>query len=450
MSKLTRHAVALAAAVALVSGSSPAGAAPSVTRAAGSDRIGTAVAASRAFHGASTEAVLATAGAFPDALAAGALAARLQAPVLLTWRDSLPSVVADELRRLGVRTVWILGGTRAVSSEVETTLLTSGYAVRRLAGDSRYSTAREVAASVGRSPTGEVAVALGDHTDPDRAWADALAAGALAAAPHYVPVLLTRPDSLPEETGEALADLDPDDVLLLGGPAAISSHVEDELRRLGHDVRRVAGASRYATSVALAGTALDRTDGPVTAVFASGEDFPDALSASAVATAVQGPLVLVPSRSLDAHVDRFLRDHAHRWSGGVVLGGPAAVDDAVLQQLTRALRDEPEAEPEPQGELVVSVFEGEASWYGGSLAGETTACGETFDPTALTAAHRELPCGARVRLTNTANGNQVIVRINDRGPHSDARVLDVSEEAANRLGFLQEGTAWVRGEVLEG
>jgi rare lipoprotein A len=86
-----------------------------------------------------------------------------------------------------------------------------------------------------------------------------------------------------------------------------------------------------------------------------------------------------------------------------------------------------------------------ASWYGES---QTTASGERFDKHALTAAHRTLPFGTRVRVTNTRNGKSVIVRINDRGPYGHGRIIDLSEEAARRLGMIDAGVAPVTLEVL--
>ena len=93
---------------------------------------------------------------------------------------------------------------------------------------------------------------------------------------------------------------------------------------------------------------------------------------------------------------------------------------------------------------------GLASFYGPELRNHLTANGERFDPMELTAAHRWLPFGTRVRVTNLANGRHVVVRINDRGPYAKGRVLDVSRSAARKLGFLREGVAHVRLQVLKG
>jgi rare lipoprotein A len=93
---------------------------------------------------------------------------------------------------------------------------------------------------------------------------------------------------------------------------------------------------------------------------------------------------------------------------------------------------------------------GTASWYGPGLDGGRTANGERFDAMELTAAHRSLPLGSRARVTNLENGRSVVVRINDRGPATRGRVLDVSYAAARALGMLRGGTARVRIEPLDG
>jgi rare lipoprotein A len=91
---------------------------------------------------------------------------------------------------------------------------------------------------------------------------------------------------------------------------------------------------------------------------------------------------------------------------------------------------------------------GTASWYGSKHHGRKTASGERFNQNALTAAHRKLPFGSRVKVTNLANQRSVVVRINDRGPFSRGRLIDVSRKAAEQLGMLERGTAKVRLEAL--
>jgi rare lipoprotein A len=92
--------------------------------------------------------------------------------------------------------------------------------------------------------------------------------------------------------------------------------------------------------------------------------------------------------------------------------------------------------------------EGMASWYGAEFAGRPTSNGEIYDPSQLTAAHRTLPFGTFVRVTNMKNGLNIVVRINDRGPFAKGRIIDVSRAAAEVLAMIGPGTAQVRLELV--
>lgn len=93
-------------------------------------------------------------------------------------------------------------------------------------------------------------------------------------------------------------------------------------------------------------------------------------------------------------------------------------------------------------------FSGIASYYGGLHHGKKTANGERFDMHGLSAAHRKLPFGTQLKVTNLTNGKSVIVRVNDRGPFHPGRILDVSQGAARQLGMVKQGTARVSVNVL--
>jgi rare lipoprotein A len=92
---------------------------------------------------------------------------------------------------------------------------------------------------------------------------------------------------------------------------------------------------------------------------------------------------------------------------------------------------------------------GKASWYGKKYHGRTTANGERFDMNALTAAHKRLPFGTKVRVTNLSNKRSLVVRINDRGPFAGGRIIDLSRRAAGILGFQQRGIARVRVQIVK-
>lgn len=125
-------------------------------------------------------------------------------------------------------------------------------------------------------------------------------------------------------------------------------------------------------------------------------------------------------------------------------GPPAAAVALLLAAGCGGARSAPAVEAEPGW-----TEEGVASWYGPGFHGEPTASGEIFDMESMTAAHPSLPLGTRVRVTVVSTGRNAVLRVNDRGPFTDDRVLDVSRAAARTLGFLDEGTARVQVRVLE-
>jgi rare lipoprotein A len=92
---------------------------------------------------------------------------------------------------------------------------------------------------------------------------------------------------------------------------------------------------------------------------------------------------------------------------------------------------------------------GRASWYGHALQGLPTATGEAYDMNAMTCAHRTLPLGSLVRVTNLRNHRSLVLRVNDRGPMIESRVVDLSYAAAKRLGFSQRGTVKVRIDLVD-
>jgi len=120
-----------------------------------------------------------------------------------------------------------------------------------------------------------------------------------------------------------------------------------------------------------------------------------------------------------------------------------SLDDRFLQK--------PQFAPLAPGQQIATAGTqvGQASWYGPGFYGGRTANGEVFRPGTYTAAHRWLPFGTRVRVTNLNNGLKAVVRINDRGPFSGGRIIDLAHGAASALGLTSSGIAQVRLEVLD-
>lgn len=150
-------------------------------------------------------------------------------------------------------------------------------------------------------------------------------------------------------------------------------------------------------------------------------------SASAPALAESGP-----SKAFTASFTEMARAKAP-----IFAPAPHAVDITSI---------EPAIEEEPAG---TGITGGLASYYGKRFHGRPTASGERFDMNGLTAAHRSLPFGSKVRVTNPANGKSVTVRINDRGPFHGGRVIDLSRSAAERLGLIQRGSGNVELALID-
>lgn len=292
---------------------------PSWGRLFGASRYDTSAAIARAaYPGTAREVVVATGLDFPDGLVGGALATSRGGPVLLVPPDALPDSIAAELRRLSPTRVLVLGGTGSVSDAVLDAIGgTTNGVVQRVAGADRYDTA---AAAAGLTPpgAGTVVVASGE------AFPDAMV-GATAAGAAGGPVLLTGRTSLPASARTQLARLAPARILLVGGSAAVSEQVAEELRRFA-PVTRLAGADRFATAVEVARTTFPQAAG---ALVATGLSFADALAAAPLAVKAGQPVLLAHPRCAPSPTVDLLRSRA--WPPLTLVGGPAALADGVAR-----------------------------------------------------------------------------------------------------------------------
>jgi putative cell wall-binding protein len=281
--------VAGAVAAAVLATAAPAEAVPIWTRIAeGTDRYDTAVKLSFAmFPTPPVDTVYVASGEqFPDALAAGAVAAAAPAnggPVLLTRRDTLPDVTKAELDRLNPTTIVLVGGTGAVAESVKTALEAYG-TVTRVFGASRFETSAGLSSA--RFPSGAPVayVATGAGS-----FADALS-GSAAAGSEGGPVLLVETHSVPAAVGTELDRLNPTKIVVLGGVQAIGPEVQLALQVYAPNVERVQGVDRYATSAAVSADTF-AVDRPF-AFVVTGDAFPDGLAAGAIGGGRDVPVLL--------------------------------------------------------------------------------------------------------------------------------------------------------------
>ena len=302
---------------------------PTVNRIAGANRYATAAALSAAaYPSGATDVMIATGADFPDALAGSATAGRLGMPVLLTLPTQLPAQTTAELNRLKPQRIWVLGGTSVISEGVRSALVpyaSSGQAVR-VAGADRYATAAQISSSWYAPGVQAAFVAVGTN------FADALS-GAPAAALRDSPLLLVRSGSVPSSTAAELDRLNPQRIYVLGGTAVISNGVATSLAAYTTGaVSRLAGADRYATAEAIVRTFWTKS---VRAYVASGANFPDALAGGAVAGRDGVPMLLSGKGFVPLHTGQLALRLSPRQL--TMLGGTAALDDAVAARLKRLL-----------------------------------------------------------------------------------------------------------------
>jgi putative cell wall-binding protein len=298
---------------------------PDLPRLAGDDRVGTAIEASQQGWDAATAAVLVAGDRYAEALPASVLAAKLGGPLLLTAGADLPAEVVDELERLGVERVTVVGG---VPKAVDEVLAAMGIAVNRISGSDRNAVAASIAREVGAAD--RVAVVVNGER-----FADGISAAGLAAGRGW-PILLASTSSVPRATTDALKALGITRTYLVGGPVVL----DDAVARALPGAERLAGEDRYGTSVAaidksiaVGGRRLDRL------YAATGTAYPDALAAGALAARTSGLVLLVDGLGMggDAASVAWLEAHADVAHLTGVLGGYEAVGPVALRSLANAI-----------------------------------------------------------------------------------------------------------------
>jgi len=316
------------------------------SRLQGQDRYGTAAAvALDTFPDGASSVVLATGQKFADALAANGLAGALGAPILLTTTAELPEVTEEALATLGPDTVYVMGGTAAVSQAVEDGLA-GDYDIARVEGQNRWETAAAAGAAIDATDDRIPATTddgLGTTSDGITAvlanglnFPDAVSAGPVAFAGR-LPVLLTEAGRIPDATSAALEDLGIEHVLLIGGSTVINDSIETALEADGYTTERLAGGDRWATNVQVNEyAAAELGFGGATAYLSTGFKFPDSLAGGPLAGTGAAPLVLTAPTTLPGAASSYLATNANAIDEIIAIGGPAAVSDATLADAAEA------------------------------------------------------------------------------------------------------------------
>lgn len=320
-------------------------------RIAGDDRFGTAAAvALEAFPDGVDSGFLFVANgfSFPDALAGNALAGLAGAPLLLTGPEQVPAVsiaAASQLLPFAPQgqqaTIVLLGGQAVISAEVGAAIAALGLGVGQLGGANRYETAAGIAnafvmeggtiGQIGGKRTAIVANGLSP--------ADSLAIGPLSYH-DGLPLLLTRPESLPAPTAAALAGLEIEQVIVVGGTAAVSEAVASEIEGIvGSEVIRLAGSNRYETATVIADFLAALWGAPVEVLLANGDDdrFADALAAGPLGGTIDAPILLTGA-TLPPATAAWIAANSGTIRTVTAIGGRAAVPDAALDAAVAAAR----------------------------------------------------------------------------------------------------------------
>ena len=292
-------------------------------RLSGPSRVETAVDISQndfSTNGSADVAVVARADTFPDALAGGPLAVERNGPLLLTPSDSLHPATAAELTRVLApgSTVYVLGGTAAITEATATAITFLGFEVERVAGPTRVETATAIADRLGVLRT--LLVANGqDFPDP-------LIAG--AAAPSVDGAVLLVNGDAPHPATDAYLAARPDaDVVAVGQPAASAYPEATAISGATADETAVAAAERFFPEPTVVGIARN-------------DAFPDALAGGAHVARAGGPILFTPQGALSAAPTGFLCTHADTLGTYVVYGGTAAISDAVFTAVGERIRGE--------------------------------------------------------------------------------------------------------------
>ena len=291
-----------------------------MVRLSGNDRYETCVKISQAGWKTADNAVLATGENFPDALCAAPLAKKYNAPILITNHKTLNAYVEKEIERLGVKNIFIIGGTGAVSQEIEEKLTAKGIKCIRIKGNDRYETSAAIAEYIGISK--EVVVATGENSP------DALSIASYAAL-KGMPILLTKSNKLPDSISKYMAKSGVTKSYAIGGTAVINDSVFNALP--GRE--RLSGKDRYATNAAILEKFASEFD-LSSVYFATGENFPDALTGSALAASMKAPIILVNSKIAEG-TTKFVHENINKIKAAYALGGNSLVPDSIKSLLTK-------------------------------------------------------------------------------------------------------------------
>ncbi|GAE01846.1 amidase [Clostridium botulinum B str. Osaka05] len=294
-----------------------------VNRISGKNRYETSINIANQYNSEKFEnVIIANGNDFPDALAGSALSKKLKAPILLVNENISSSreainLIKNKLSKNG--SIYILGGEGAVSRVYEDYFKDLGYKnIKRLGGINRFDTNKSIVKSLNVEKGTPIVIVNGFG------FADALSVSSPAASKGY-PIFMSNSDKLPNEIKDIIKDISPTKAFIIGGEGVIGNSIVDELKNIvsslnKDDIERVDGKNRYETSLNVCRKFNLSSD---TAVITSGENFPDALSGSALASKMDAPIILTDGVNVSKQKE-YLDDNNYK--NLILLGGTGVVN----------------------------------------------------------------------------------------------------------------------------
>ncbi|MGO5066634.1 cell wall-binding repeat-containing protein [Clostridium sporogenes] len=295
-----------------------------VNRISGENRYETSINIAKHYNNENFEnVIIANGNNFPDSLAGSTLSKKLNAPILLVDENISSSMktinfIKNKLDKNG--SIYILGGEGAVSRVYEDYFKELGYKnIKRLGGSDRFHTNETIVRSLNVEKGTPIVITNGFQ------FADALSVSSFAASKGY-PIIMSNPDKLPNEIKKRIKDISPSKVFIIGGESVVKSSIVNELSSIipsldKSDIKRVSGKNRYETSLNVCKELSLSSD---TAVITSGENFPDALSGSALASKINSPIILTDGVDI-SNQKKYLDNNNYK--NFILLGGTGVINE---------------------------------------------------------------------------------------------------------------------------
>ncbi|WP_346936677.1 cell wall-binding repeat-containing protein [Clostridium sp.] len=295
-------------------------------RLGGSTRYETAVETSKNGWPSGSKTIVLVCGAdYPDALSAAPLAKKYNAPILLTEKSELSTVVSKEINRLNPSKAYIVGGENVISRNVESQLKTMGIGIERLGGLNRYETATNVATQVGT--TNGVVLASG------KSFADSLSVAPVAAN-LGMPILLTDKDEFNSSNKAFIQNYNIPKTYVIGGSSVIS---DANMRNYKNTVR-IGGLDRYETNIQVLNTFKENIN--LSKIYlASGMNFPDGLVGAPIAALTSSPIILIEETG-NYYPKVLERIKGIKSDQVLILGGNTVISDNIVNKVLEAVNYE--------------------------------------------------------------------------------------------------------------